>query len=221
MTGRRSLFCKASNVAFAIQVGHMEGTLARRDITLRVISLLDGIEIDDSLFTALNKGFIDFALLRDGDVFDTWRQHGHGCNRDSVVAWRTSTTKCAVLQHALDSPVMLERWEKYLVDLEQSITSLDPKGKIVTEARERKQFEQNLHDFQLGDVTKLRGKVPVARVGGGGGCGGKMPCMCCSWGFVLFPFFMLTSAKCRRSSRRWTRVCWRQRSVAIKLPLSV
>ncbi len=117
------------------------GTLSRTDITLRVIALPDGIEIDDSLFSALNQGDIDFAVLRDGDVFDRWRQFGEGCKQDSVVAWRTSTSKCFLLHHAPDSPVMRARWRARVTELGNNIKALDPS---VAEAVASVKFENDL-----------------------------------------------------------------------------
>ena len=124
-----------------MKVGRATGTLSRTDITLRVIALPDGIEIDDSLFSALNRGDIDFAVLRDGDVFDRWRQFGEGCKQDSVVAWRTSTSKCFVLHHAPDSPVMRDRWRARVTELGNNIKALDPS---VAQAVASVKFENDL-----------------------------------------------------------------------------
>ena len=117
---------------YTVEVAHESTSISRPDITLHIIALPDGIETDDNLFQGLNRGDFVFALLRDCDVFHRWRQYADNCVKGSVVAWRTSTSRCVVLHHALDSPVMRDRWAARLQVLDASMAARQQGGELHT-----------------------------------------------------------------------------------------
>lgn len=159
-SGSRALFCDPDNLEYTVKVAYESTSISRPDITLHIIGLPDGIETDENLFQGLNRGDFAFALLRDGDVFHRWRQFADDCVKGSSVAWRTSTNRCVILHHALDSPVMRERWAARLKVLDANMAARRPGGELHT-----RQVEAMAAEDTLLAVFQRNKDAAIAQVG--------------------------------------------------------